>query len=52
MWALTIVGVMMMASVKNIHWEDLTEAIPAFATIFFIPFGFSIAEGLSAGLTL
>ena len=50
--ALTIVGVLMMSSVKNIHWEDLTEAIPAFATIFFIPFGFSIAEGLSAGLIL
>lgn len=50
--ALTIVGVFMMTSVKNIHWEDLTEAIPAFATIFFIPFGFSIAEGLSAGLIL
>ena len=50
--ALTIVGVLMMTSVKNIEWEDLTEAIPAFATIFFIPFGFSIAEGLSAGLIL
>ena len=50
--ALTVVGVLMMASVKDIHWEDLTEAIPAFATIFFIPFGFSIAEGLSAGLIL
>lgn len=31
---------------------DLTEAIPAFVTIFFIPFGFSIAAGLSAGLIL
>ena len=50
--ALTIVGVLMMASVKNINWDDLTEAIPAFFTIFFIPFGFSIAEGLSAGLIL
>ncbi len=50
--ALTIVGVLMMASVKNIQWDDLTEAIPAFFTIFFIPFGFSIAEGLSAGLIL
>ena len=48
--ALTIVGVLMMASIKNIDWEDLTEAIPAFTTMFFIPFGFSIAEGISAGL--
>ena len=42
----------MMASVSNIHWGDLTEAIPAFATIFFIPLGFSIAEGLACGLIL
>ncbi|MEM8640564.1 MAG: NCS2 family permease [Cyanobacteria bacterium P01_G01_bin.54] len=50
--ALLIVGVMMMANVQRIRWEDLTEAIPAFVTIFFIPFGFSIAEGLAAGLIL
>lgn len=50
--ALMIVGVLMMTSVKSIHWEDLTEAVPAFVTIFFIPFGFSIAEGLAAGLIL
>jgi len=50
--ALLIVGVLMMASIKQIQWDDLTEAIPAFATIFFIPLGFSIAEGLAAGLIL
>lgn len=50
--ALVIVGVLMMASVTSIKWSDLTEAIPAFVTIVFIPFGFSIAAGLSAGLIL
>ncbi len=50
--ALLIVGVLMMASVTSIKWSDLTEAIPAFVTIIFIPFGFSIAAGLSAGLIL
>lgn len=50
--ALMIVGVLMMSSVMSIRWGDLTEAIPAFVTIFFIPFGFSIAAGLSAGLIL
>ncbi|MGB3295096.1 MAG: NCS2 family permease [Phormidesmis sp.] len=50
--ALLIVGVMMMGSVLTIRWGDLTEAIPAFVTIFFIPLGFSIAEGLAAGLIL
>ena len=48
--ALTIVGVLMMASISSIDWEDLTEALPAFLTIFFIPFAFSIAAGLSMGL--
>jgi adenine/guanine/hypoxanthine permease len=48
--ALTIVGVLMIMSIVNIDWQDLTEAIPAFLTIFFIPLGFSIAAGLSAGL--
>lgn len=47
---LVIVGVLMMMSVVHIRWDDLTEAIPAFLTIFFIPLGFSIAAGLSAGI--
>lgn len=47
---LMIVGVLMLMSVKNINWNDLAESIPAFLTIFFIPLGFSIAAGLSAGL--
>jgi adenine/guanine/hypoxanthine permease len=50
--ALLIVGVLMMSAVTSIRWDDFTEALPAFATIFFIPFGFSIAAGLSAGLIL
>ncbi|MGF1567867.1 MAG: NCS2 family permease [Nodosilinea sp.] len=48
--ALVIVGVLMMASVVNIEWGDLTEAIPAFLTMFFIPLGFSIAAGLAVGM--
>ena len=48
--ALVIVGVLMMMSVVHIKWDDLTEAIPAFLTIFFIPLGYSIAAGLSVGL--
>ncbi|MGB0563552.1 MAG: NCS2 family permease [Spirulinaceae cyanobacterium] len=50
--ALLIVGVMMMSTVQHIRWDDFTEAIPAFVTMFFIPFGFSIAEGLAVGLIL
>lgn len=48
--ALLVVGVFMMASITTIQWQDITEALPAFLTIFFIPFGFSIAEGLALGL--
>jgi adenine/guanine/hypoxanthine permease len=50
--ALMIVGVLMMSGVTSIRWGDLTEAIPAFATVFFIPMGFSIAAGLSMGIVL
>ena len=50
--ALLIVGVLMMSAVSSIRWGDLSEAIPAFVTMFFIPLGFSIAAGLSAGMIL
>lgn len=46
---LMIVGVMMLAEVIEIRWDDLAEAIPAFLTIFMIPLTYSIAEGLSIG---
>lgn len=47
--ALVIVGVLMAGSVKQIHWEDPAESIPAFLTILLIPLSASIAEGLAAG---
>jgi len=48
--ALIIVGVLMMSSVKEIQWEDFTQALPAFLTIVFMPFTNSIANGISAGI--
>jgi adenine/guanine/hypoxanthine permease len=50
--ALIAVGVMMMGSVRKIDFEDLTEAVPAFATIAMIVFSYNIANGLTAGLIL
>ncbi|AFY73825.1 permease [Synechococcus sp. PCC 7502] len=50
--ALVVVGVLMMGSISNVRWDDFSEALPTFATLFFIPFGFSIAEGLSVGVIL
>jgi len=47
--ALVIVGVLMMASVKNIDFEDFTEALPAFLTILFMPLAYSIADGIAFG---
>jgi len=46
---LIIVGIMMLASLKNIHWDDMTEAIPAFFTSIFMGFAYSITHGIAAG---
>ncbi len=48
--ALIIVGVLMVGSVREIQWDDLAEAIPAFLTIILMPLTYSIADGLAAGL--
>lgn len=48
--ALIIVGALMMESVKNIDFADFSEGLPAFLTIVLMPFTYSIANGVSAGL--
>ena len=48
--ALIIVGVMMMPSVKTIHWEDYCKAIPAFITIIMMPLAYSISDGILLGV--
>lgn len=48
--ALIIVGALMMESVAKIDFSDFTEAFPAFMTIALMPFTYSIANGISAGL--
>jgi AGZA family xanthine/uracil permease-like MFS transporter len=47
--ALIVVGSMMLRNVRRIHWEDATEAIPAFLTMVIMPFAFSITEGIAFG---
>lgn len=47
---LVIVGVFMMSPVRAIHWEDMFEALPAFFTITVMPFTYSIANGVLAGI--
>ena len=50
--ALLIVGVLMMGSVRNIHWDDPVESISAFLTIIIMPLSYSIADGLAIGLII
>ena len=47
--ALVLVGFLMMQQVKNISWDDLEIAIPAFLTIVLMPFTYSISVGIGAG---
>ena len=46
---LVIVGVMMMSGVKDVDWNDMEIAIPAFLTIAMMPFAYSISEGIAFG---
>jgi AGZA family xanthine/uracil permease-like MFS transporter len=48
--ALIIVGVMMMTPVKDIDWNEITEAIPAFLCIMFMVVSYSIANGIMFGI--
>jgi AGZA family xanthine/uracil permease-like MFS transporter len=47
--ALVVVGVLMMAQVKEIDFADFSVALPAFLTIVVMPFTYSIANGIGAG---
>ncbi len=47
---LVIVGVMMTAPVRNIDWEDYSEAIPSFLTMLLMPLAYSISDGIMLGM--
>jgi len=47
--ALIIVGFLMMTQIKNIDWDDLGIALPAFLTIILMPFTYNISVGIGAG---
>lgn len=46
--SLILVGCMMMRGVLSINWNYPGDAIPAFITLMFIPFSYSIAYGIIA----
>ncbi|MDD2306547.1 MAG: NCS2 family permease [Prolixibacteraceae bacterium] len=48
--ALIIVGLLMVSAIKEIDFEDFTEGLPAFMCIVMMPFTYSIANGVAAGI--
>ncbi len=50
--ALIAVGIAMLPTVRGIAFDDLTELVPAVATITMMVFTYNIANGLTAGLAL
>jgi AGZA family xanthine/uracil permease-like MFS transporter len=50
--ALIVVGFYMMKIVRDIVWDDLTEALPAFVILLFIPITYSITRGIGYGFVL
>lgn len=49
---LVLVGSMMVQAVTEINWKYLGDSVPAFVTIAIMPFTYSIADGLIAGVCL
>lgn len=47
--ALIVVGVMMAQQMKNVKWDDITIAIPAFVTIISMILMYSISNGIAFG---
>jgi AGZA family xanthine/uracil permease-like MFS transporter len=47
--ALIVVGSLMIRSVRDIDWDDFTEALPAFLTLVLMPLTFSITDGIAFG---
>ncbi len=48
--ALVYVGVLMMGSVKDIDWSDVSVSVPAFLTMAMMPFTYNISYGIAFGL--
>ncbi|AIF69429.1 permease [Palaeococcus pacificus DY20341] len=47
--ALIIVGYFMLSAIREVDFDDPTEAIPAFLVLVTIPFTYSIADGIGMG---
>ncbi|KAI8627711.1 xanthine/uracil permease family protein-like protein [Xylariaceae sp. FL1651] len=47
---LILVGCLMIRQVTNINWQYIGDAVPSFVTMAFMPFSYSVAYGLIAGM--
>lgn len=47
---LVVVGALMMSGARELEWNRMDDALPAFLTIALMPFTYSIANGISAGI--
>ena len=47
---LILVGMLMMEPVRNIDFDDATEAIPSFITLAMMPLAYSISAGIMLGM--
>ena len=47
--ALILVGAIMLRSIREVNWEDVTEYVPAFLTLVVIPMTYSISAGIAIG---
>lgn len=48
--ALIFVGILMLGNIKDVDFSNMSNALPAFCTIIFMPFTYSIANGVAFGL--
>lgn len=48
--ALIFVGILMLSNIKDVDFSCMTNALPAFCTVVFMPFTYSIANGIAFGL--
>ena len=48
--ALILPGLLMLATIVEVRWSDLSVAVPCFLTLVLIPLTYSIANGLGFGI--
>jgi len=47
--ALIVVGALMIRAMRDIVWDDMTEALPGFLAMVTMPFAYSISAGIALG---